>query len=161
MYPIKGFSTTITSGAVCKKNFGKTEHGAFAYVTLVRTESQGNGQGGSTEVKHYIKLRLRGKQAEYVNEYVNLGDSLIAQGDHVNERNVEGKVTDNVIRVSMIQSHSLPSRATYQRIVSAQQARDAANVPQQQAANTPQQQPPQAQPQTSNEPMDFDDDIPF
>lgn len=156
MYPTQGLFMTIATGAVCQKYYGSNENGSFAYVTLVREEVH-----KESTAKHYLKLRLRGKQADYINNFVNKGDSLIAQGDLVNEREREtGKVTETLLRVSVIQSHQLPSRATYDRIMNAMAARQEANNESQGGQPQQPQEPPQQMVQQGQN-QDFDDDIPF
>jgi single-strand DNA-binding protein len=152
----RGSFKMFASGAVVKKNFGTGEHGSFLYATLVRSEEDQHGKRD-----YYLKIRLRGKQAEFFNEYINLGDSVICSGEMVSERNKTTGFSDYVLRVNEIETHNLPSKTTMDRIQSAyaakQQQQGQGNTPQQQMAQ-PQQQTPQAQ---QEPPMDFDDDIPF
>lgn len=160
MIQTKGFFSTTASGAVTQKYFNSNQNGSYAYISIVREEEY-KDENGIHKLKHYLKLRLRGKQAEFINEYVNKGDSLVVIGDLVNENDANGKFKEQVLRVVTIQQHQMPSRATQERIVNARAAKQA----RQQQAPTPPQQQAQAQAQKPQQapvaPMDFDDDIPF
>lgn len=180
MYQTEGSFMTVATGAVVRKKTGNNNGSDYAYLTLVRKEVHKD-----VEYKHYLKVNVSGFAAKHVHNNINLGDSVIVEGQMVTVyKDVVGdpngrKEAENVLRANTVQSHRLPSQATRNRIeASRAQQQPQQPVPASAQHQTPQQQPqyapqqpqqqqqyrqaaPQPQPQYNEPPMDFDDDIPF